>query len=148
MPRPCACCTHPRRAELDRRLRSGSTIADIVLWLATTERPIQRNAVGRHANQHLGVIRTPGPRPPSGSFLEAVRDAAHEDLTAGILRPNIAHGIAAEAELSRQRARSVDQDLMLKIAMALGGHAGTVRVIDPEQEALEAEFRPLLEAGA
>lgn len=147
MPRPCAACTHPKRAELDRRLRSGSTIADIVLWLATTERPIQRNAVGRHANAHLGVIRTPGPRPPQGSFLEAVRDAAHEDLEAGVLRPTITHGIAAEAEIARQRSRTVDRDIMLKITMALTGQVPSVRVIDPELEAQEAEFRLLLEPG-
>jgi hypothetical protein len=134
---------------LDRKLRSGATIADIVLWLATTERPIQRNALSRHANAHLGVVRTPGPLPPSGSFLEAVRDTAHADLQAGVLRPTLTHGIAAEAELNRQKSRSVDQDIMLKIAMMLGGHLppGTVRVIDPEVEAIEAEFRPLLEAG-
>lgn len=147
----CASCAHPQRVILDRKLRSGATISDIVLWLQTTERPLHRNSVSRHANAHLGVVRTSGPRPPSGSFLEAVRDAAHEDLDAGVLRPTLTHGIAAESELARQRAHTQDRDLVLKIAMALGGLVPPqVRVLDAldvERDEQEREFTKLLEAS-
>ena len=41
--------------------------------------------------------------------------------------------------------RNVDRDILARIALAL---TANVRVLDPEVEALEAEYRPLLTPGA
>ena len=84
-------------------------------------------------------------RTVSGNFLEAVRDAAHEALSEGELRVTLGDGIKAAAELNKMAARTADRDLMARIALAMTGNALIqARVIDPELEALEAEFRPLL----
>lgn len=150
MPRPCSACTHVNRAVLDRKLRSGATIVDVVRWLATTERPIQRNAVSRHANSHLGVTRLPGPRPPATSFLERVVSIVDEDLESGAQRPNVSQAIAAQSEINRQAGRELDRDWQLKLALILSGHvAQPLRVLDADdiaREELESEFRPLLAA--
>lgn len=152
MPRPCAACTHPDRAALDRKLRSGATIVDVVRWLATTARPIQRNALSRHANAHLGVARLPGPRPPAASFLERVVAIVDEDLESGTQRPNVSQAIAATAEINRQASRDTDRDWQLKLALVLSGHvAQPLRVLDAydvTREEIEAEFTPLLSAEA
>lgn len=151
MSRPCAACSHPDRAVLDRKLRSGATIVDVVRWLATTERPIQRNAVSRHANSHLGVTRLPGPRPPATPFLERIVSLVDADLESGAQRPNVTQAISAQAEINRQQSRDTDRDWTLKLAMILSGHAPLpLRALDEfdlAREAIEGELRPLLEAG-
>ena len=121
---------------------------DISRWLDGLGTPITRQALARHARDHLNVKPTIGQRPVSGNFLEAVRDTAHAALDAGELRVTLRDGISAAAELNKQAARSADRDLMAKIALALTGTPLLeARVIDPELEAIEAEFRPLLASG-
>lgn len=148
MGRPCATCSHPQVREINHRLREKRPLRDISRWLDSTETPITAQALARHAKDHLEVTLQRGRRPVSGSFLEAVRDAAHEGLVEGNLRVTLRDGISAAAELNKQAARSADRDLMAKIALALTGNALLqAKVIDPEIEAIEAEFRPLLTAG-
>ena len=101
-----------------------------------------RNTLSKHFRQHIGAApRTSGPRPVSGDFLTDVRDGAHQRLTDGELEPDLKIGIAAQKQLDLRAARATDRDLMLKVAMAL---TGTVTVLDPEVEAIEAEFRQYL----
>ena len=140
MPRPCASCAHPRRAELDRRLRSGSTLADAARWTRDPENApaIGINALGRH-RAHLGVTSTPsGPRPKAATFLEAVRAVAWEDLEAGATRPSIKDGISADAELNRQRLQGDFRDLARAAYMALTGQIPGLGDGIPE-----AEYREL-----
>lgn len=153
MSRPCKACGSVNQKAINQRLRSGTTIVDVARWLDGIDDPIGRNALSRH-QVHIGVgARPSGPRPPSKPFLEAVRDAAHEDLDSGILRPTLTHGIAAEAELSRQKSRDVlGKDWQILIVQALTGQVPqpirALDAMDVERAELEAELRPLLEAGA
>lgn len=145
MPGVCASCKHPQVREINHRIRQERPLTDISRWLSEIGTPITRQALARHAKDHLSVAPVHGRRPVSGNFLEAVRDAAHEALSEGELRVTLGDGIKAAAELNKQAARTADRDLMARIALALTGNALIqARVIDPELEALEAEFRPLL----
>ena len=81
----------------------------------------------------------------SSDFLEAVRDRAAERLETGDLEPNLKDGMRAQALLDARLQRNADRDLLARIALAL---TANVRVIDPEVEAIEAEYRPLLTPGA
>lgn len=144
MARPCASCTHPRRDEIDRKLRAGTSFKDVSRWLDETEKPITAQSVAAHAKDHLAVVPVRGRRPASDDFLTNVRDAAADALEAGEVAVTLKDGIAAQKALDARLQRDMDRDWQLKLVLALTGH---VRVIDPEQEALEAEFRPLLTAG-
>lgn len=145
MPGVCASCKHPQVREINHRIKEKRPLTDISRWLDTIGTPITRQALARHARDHVNVEPVRGRRPVSGNFLEAVRDTAHEALAAGELRVTLRDGISAAAELNKQQARSADRDLMAKIALALTGHSLLeARVLDPEIEAIEAEFRPLL----
>lgn len=145
MPGVCASCKHPQVREINHRIRQERPLTDISRWLSEIGTPITRQALARHAKDHLSVAPVHGRRPVSGNFLEAVVVKAHEDLEEGNLRVSARDAISAQAELNRQASRSADRDLMAKIALALTGHSLIqARVIDPELEALEAEFRPLL----
>jgi hypothetical protein len=151
MSQTCASCKHPQVREINHRIRDGRPIVDIERWLTELSEKgdgykITRFALARHARDHVKVKPPIGRRPPSSNFLEAVRDAAHDGLEEGTLRVTLRDGISAAAELNKQAARSADRDLMAKIALALTGHSPLLnaRVIDPEIEAIEAEFRPLL----
>ena len=105
-----------------------------------------RNTLSTHYRKHLGAgPRTSGPRPVSGDFLTDVRDFTHDRLTAGELEPGLKDGIAAQKHLDARAARATDADLMLKIALALTGQVAGPVYRDPEVEAIEAEFRPLLD---
>ena len=144
----CANCNHPQVREINHRLRQERPLTDISRWLEEIGTPITRQALARHLRDHLGQKPVVGRRPVSGSFLEAVVTDAHEKLSAGELTTTLRDGIAAQAELNKQQARSADRDLMAKIALALtGSPLLEARVIDPELEAIEAEFRPLLMSG-
>lgn len=157
MPNVCSTCKHPQVREINHRIREQRPYEDISRWLTATypdqkQLHITRQALARHHRDHLGdaAPREPGRKPVSGSFLQRIVETAHQDLEDGILRPTLKDGISAQAEINRQADRSADRDLMLRIGLALSGVAliGEARVIDPEQEAIEAEFRPLLTAGA
>jgi hypothetical protein len=122
----------------------------ISVWTRETEGGyVSRIALGNHLRQHVGVVSRAGRRPVSDDLLEAVRDRAHERLAAGEVEPSLRDGIKAVEVIERNKARNVDRDIMLKITMALTGQLppGVVRVIDPEVEILEAEYRVLLEGG-
>lgn len=148
MPGVCASCKHPQVREINHRIREQRPLTDISRWLGELGTPITRQALARHARDHVNAPPTRGRRPVSGNFLEAVRDAAHEGLEAGDLRVTLRDGISAAAELNKQQARNADRDLMAKIALALTGHSLTqALVLDPEIEAIEADFRPLLMSG-
>ena len=91
----------------------------------------------------------PGRRPVSKDFLEAVRDAAHEDLESGALRPSLKEGIAAQKALDMRASRDQDRDLMLRISLALTGRVRIpIAPPDPNREAIEGEFRELLAIGS
>lgn len=153
MPQTCATCKHPQSREINQRIRSGRPLVDIARWLKEEAGKgngyaITRFALSRHAHDHVGVEPQKGRRPPSEDFLTAVVNAAHDGLEDGSLRVTLRDGISAKAELNKQQARNQDRDLMAKIALALTGQTLlSARVIDPEVEAIEAEFRPLLTAG-
>ena len=148
MARPCASCTHPKREEIDRKLKAGVSFVDVSRYLDETEKPITAQSVAAHAKDHLGVTPVIGRRVASDDFLADVRDRAAEGLASGELAVSLKDGIAAQKALDARAARDMDRDWQLKLVLALTGHVPQVRVIDPEQEALEAEFRPLLTAGA
>lgn len=148
MPRPCAGCSHPERASLDRRLRAGSALVDIVRWLDTTGQPIGRNALSRHARSHVGVTTTPGPRPTSGDFLKDVVSTAHAAMLDGLLAPNIKDAISAQGKLDSREARDADRDVLYRLSIVLSGQAPVpVQLRDPADLATEAEFRALLGDG-
>lgn len=151
MPRPCSLCQSPHVREVDRRLKAGQPATDVVLYLESVGVKIHRTSVGRHARHTIGaVVRGPGPRPKSGSFLEAVRDIAWDGVESGTLHVTVRDGLASQAEMNRQADRGEDRLLMQRIAIALSGGAylaDQVRVLDPEQAAIEAEFRLLLNPG-
>jgi hypothetical protein len=149
MPGVCATCKHPQVREINHRLKSDRPLTDISRWLDGIGQPVTRQALARHMRDHLGAKPRVGNRPVSGSFLEAVVTDAHEKLAAGELATTLRDGIAAQAELNKQQARSADRDLMAKIALALTGHSllGAARIVDPEVEALEADYRLLLSPG-
>ena len=154
MPQTCATCKHPQVREINHRLRAESPYEDISRWLGELAGngvgyKITRQALARHARDHLAQgQRAQGRKPVSGNFLQNVVDAAQEGLAEGTLRVTLRDGISAQAEMNKQASRSADRDLMAKIALALSGQSLLeARVIDPEVEAIEAEFRPLLTAG-
>ena len=156
MSQTCATCKHPLVKEVNHRLREGRQITDISRFLEDKAEEgvgykITRQALARHARDHLKVpVRAPGGTPrQSDNFLQAVVNTAHDALEEGTLRVTARDAISAQAELNRQAEKGKDRDLMLKIALALTGQTPLLeaRVIDPEVEALEAEFRPLLTAG-
>lgn len=148
MPGVCASCKHPQVREINHRIREERPLTDISRWLSEIGTPITRQALARHAKDHVGAQVARGRKPVSANFLQAVVETAHEKLSEGELTVTLRDGIQAQAELNKQVARSADRDLMAKIALALTGHALIeARVIDPELEALEAEFRPLLTSG-
>jgi hypothetical protein len=149
MPRHCASCVSPHADEINRKLKAGIANADVSRWLSEVEAPITAQSIGRHAKDHLAVEPVRGRRPVSGDFLTAVVEKAHEGVTSGDLRVSVRDGIGAQAEINRQKDRTADRDLMTKIALALTGNVllGEARVLDPEIEAIEAEYRPLLESG-
>ncbi|MCC6311375.1 MAG: hypothetical protein IT345_10715 [Trueperaceae bacterium] len=140
----CVSCDHPQVREINHRIKDGRPLTDIARWLTELNRPVTRQALARHAKTHLEVKPRMGRRPASGDFLTAVRDRAHERLEEGELEPDLKSGIAAQKALDARANKMADRDLMLKVAMAL---TGVVTVLDPEVEAIEAEFRPLLGPG-
>jgi hypothetical protein len=148
MARPCTCCKHPKRDEIDRKLRAGVTFIDVERWLATLGTDLTSQSIAKHAKSHVGVQAVRGRRVASGDFLENVRDTVADALAAGVLSVTVKDGIAAQKALDARIAKEKDRDWQLKLVMALTGHVPQLRVIDPDREALEAEFRPLLTAGA
>jgi hypothetical protein len=155
-----SCRRRARAASIPRSARSttgsgtAGPIIDIERWLKElaaegTGYPITRQALARHAHDHVKVEPKRGRRPPAESFLQAVVDTAQDALEEGTLRVTARDAISAQAEINRQSEKGKDRDLMLKIALALTGQSliEQARIVSPEQEALEAEFRPLLTAG-
>ncbi len=145
MPARCATCEHPQVREINHRIREKRPLVDISRWLDDLGTPITRQALARHAKQHLGIVPERGRVPVSGDFLTAVRDRVHARMEAGEIEPTLRDGIAAQKQLDARMARNADRDLVLKIGLLLT--APRPALMDPEVEALEAEFRPLLEAG-
>lgn len=148
MSRSCESCSSDNRRELDRRIRSGDTLPNIRRWLASLGEQRSINALSRHRAHTLPERVPSGPRPRGASFLQDVEENAWSDMQAGVIRPSIRDAIGARAEMNRQSDRMADRQLMAKIALALSGQSYLqARVIDPENEAIEAEFRPLLGDG-
>ncbi len=153
MAQTCASCKHPQVREINHRIRDGRPLIDIARWLkqeaeAGNGYAITRFALSRHARDHVQVQPQRGRRPPSDNFLQSVVDKAHDDLEEGTLRVTARDAISAQAELNRQADRSADRDVLQKIALTLMGHVPIeARVLSPEDEAIEAEFRPLLTSG-
>ena len=151
MPQTCITCKHPQASEINRRLKTNATFEDISRWLDSLGTPITRQALARHMKTHLITApeRKTGRKPPSEDFLTAVRDIAHEKMEEGTLQVTLRDGLQAQKQLDDRLQRSADHDLMARIALALTGgyQPRELRVLDPEIEAIEAEFRPLLTAG-
>lgn len=148
MGRPCSSCKSPNAQEIDRKIKSGTTLRDISRWLREIDNPITPTSLGKHAREHVGVERPPGRRPITGDFLETVRDQVHEDVLEGKLRLTVRDGLSAQSLLDARQKRDSDKDLMVKIAMVLTGRVeGYLPAPDPEMAAIEAEFRPLLTPG-
>jgi hypothetical protein len=146
----CESCQSPLAKAINQKIRARIPYTLISAWLSEEGSPITRVALSRHARAHIGSgVREPGPKPPSGDFLRTVVDRAHEGVVNGDLRVGVKDGIAAQAEINRQGERMRDQDLFIRIALALTGNVvgAEARVLDPEIDAIEATYRPLLEAG-
>lgn len=150
MPRNCASCTHPQVREINHRIRDGRPLVDISRWLDDAGTPITRQALARHARDHVGVAPISGRRAVSGDFLETVRDTVHEGVIEGSIRLSARDGLAAQKQIDDRLNKAADRDMFAKIAMMMtGGYIeGEAREVDPEQAAIEAEFRPLLSSGA
>ena len=150
MARPCSSCKSEFAGEINRKIKSGSSFRDISRWLKEVGDPITGTSLSLHARNHLGKPeRTHGRKPVSADFLETVRDAVHEDVVAGKLRLTVRDGLSAQAQLDARLSRNHDRDLLARIAMALTGNLPMMLpVIDPDVEAIEADYRPLLTSGA
>jgi len=153
MPNTCATCKHPQVREINHRIREQRPYEDISRWLDELAAEgkgfaITRQALSRHHKDHLGEAppREAGRKPLSKNFLQAVVETAQDKLENGELQVTVRDGISAQAEINRQMDRSADRDLMARIALVLSGSFAP-RLMDPEQEAIEAEFRPLLTSG-
>lgn len=147
MARPCSSCIHPKREELDRKLKAGVSFVDVARWLAESGKTITPQSIAKHAKAHVGVQSVIGRRVPSADFLESVRDAAADGLASGELAASLKDGISAQKALDARLSRNADRDLMLKLAALLGGAPRQLAVYDPEVAAIEGEFRPLLGSG-
>lgn len=147
MPRPCASCESPFARELDRQIRADVPLTVLSAWASSQGHAISRNALSRHRRDHVGMVTGPGRKGMSDDLATAIRDRVHERLAEGDIQPGVRDGLSAQALLDRREATAGDREWQAKLVLALGGHAPFLRVIDPEREALEAEFRPLLEAG-
>ena len=153
MSQTCSVCSSPLVREIDRRARANTPAVDIELWAQSQGSTLTRHAIGRHlrAGHAPGAVNRPrGPRVVSDDFLTAVRDAAHEDLAAGELRPTLRDGIASQVALDQRTARYQDRQLMARIALALTGSPLLDRPRDEwddERDALEGEFRALVAGG-
>jgi hypothetical protein len=149
MARPCSICQSAHVKEVDRRLKAAQPATDVVLFLASVGLDVHRTSVGRHARHALGsVIRPRGPRPVGASFLGAVVDTAWANIEDGTAHVSTGDGIKAASELARQQDRGQDRDLIAKITIALTGGSNLPRIVGPEVDALEAEFRQLLPGDA
>lgn len=150
MGRPCRSCSSDNATEINRKLRAGTTNKDISRWLTEIDDPITEDAIGRHARDHVGVEKPKGRQPPSGDFLRTVVNRVHEKVENDELTLTVRDGISAQAELNRQSEKMADRDLMVKIALALTGNVellGEARWVDPEIDAIEGEYRKLLNSG-
>lgn len=146
--RYCASCDNPRLSEINHRIKEGRSLNDISRWLTTLGTPITRQALARHAKTHAEiVVAGPGRKPVSGSFLEKVVSAVEQDIDAGVQRPRIRDGIAAQAELNKQRSRDMDKDILIKISLAMSGSLPAPRDVSPQVAVLEGEFSRLLSPG-
>lgn len=114
-------------------------------WLTERGSPITPHALGRHAVAHLSLSTPRGRRPVSSDFLTLVRDTAQAGVEDGSIAVTLKDGIRAQVALDARANRNADRDLLARIALAL---TGSVKVIDPEVMAIEAEYRPLLTAGS
>jgi hypothetical protein len=130
---------------IDRKLRAGTTREDVSRWLTEVGSPITTHALGRHASTHLSLTTKRGRRPRSANFLTDVRDRAWDGVESGEIPVTLKDGIRAEALLQAQAMRNADRDLLARVALAL---TANVRVLDPEVETIEAEYRPLLTSGS
>ena len=144
MGRPCASCSHPRREEIDRKLKAGVAFIDVSRWLDAIEaKAITAQSIGSHAKDHLNVTPVVGRRPVSGDFLKDVVASAAEAVALG-MTVTVKEGIAAQKALDARAARDLDRDIWAKVTLALTGRVSLKQLPDPEIEAVEAEFRELL----
>lgn len=148
MARTCTCCHHAKREEIDRKLRAGVSFVDVERWLATLGTSLTSQSIAKHAKQHVGVVPVHGRRVASGDFLESVRDAAAEGLASGDLAVTLKDGIRAQQLLDARVAKEKDRDWQLKLALVLSGRVPLPMLLDPQVEAIEGEYRPLLNSGA
>ena len=144
MPQPCKACTSVHRQAIERKLAEGIPMDMISAWLTAKDEPTSERALQRHSRNHLGLTLTPGRKPTSGDFAEAVRDAGFDDLREGRQRPTLQLSLAAQKLLDDRLAKKVDRDLLATISIALSGR---VRVLDPEVRVLESEFSSYLEGA-
>ena len=117
-------------------------------WLKEQGGSITAQSIGKHAKDHVGVSSTLGRRPASGDFLTDVVSAAQAGLESGELAVTLKDGIAAQGKLDARQARDADRDVLFRLSLVLSGSAPVApRLANPENEAIEAEFRQLLEPG-
>jgi len=145
MARPCSSCSSEHAQEINRKLRSGATAEDVARWLVSVGSNISVTAVRDHRRNHvkMNVPVARGRRPIATDFLEDVRDRVHEGVIAGELSLSVKDGIAAQKALDERLSRNADRDLAARLAIIMFGPREVV-MLDDEQEAIEAEFRPLL----
>lgn len=140
----CSSCENPQVREINHRIREGRPLTDISRWLKEIGTPITRQALARHAKGHLGLEPKAARPGVSGDFLVSVRDRAHERMENGELAVSLKDGIAAQKQLDHRAEKMADHDLMLKLALVLTARP---KLVGPDVEAIEATYRPLLEAG-
>ena len=148
--RTCSLCESTHAREVARRIKAGEAYGTIALWLASVGFDIHRSNVGRHARHVLPAARKAGRKPPSTDFLTDVRDIVHVGVMDGEIPLTARDGLAAQKQIDERAARSADHELMMRWTLVLSGAAypgQPARIIDPENAAIEAEFRPLLGAG-
>jgi len=133
----CATCNAPTRSEIERQMRAGVPDSTLSAWTKDHEPYISRLALGKHRREHLGVDTKPGRKPPTGDFLQAVVEDAHEGLISERYRGGVALGIQAQKLLDARTERQSEAEWQAMLVAALTGQP-RVRVLSPDEERQEA----------
>jgi hypothetical protein len=122
--RSCTVCNHPARSAIEQKIRADVSFSDIARWLATTEHPVSRMSLSRHA-EHVALTvvgRPPGPRPLSGKFVEKVIGAAEQFVDEGG-HVSVSEGLKAQALADDRANKQSNEDLLIAFAQIISGGA-------------------------
>lgn len=118
---PCRICSHPRRDQIESKTRAGESFVSIERWLSSVGAPAERRALSRHAaHAVLPEPRKPGPKPPSGKFLENVVSLAEQGLDDGSISVKLRDALLAQNMLDKRAEQVTNFDLMYVMAQAIG----------------------------